>query len=74
MYKKIKQEKNDINSEKLVCIKTNGVVFNFNKFKKSFDLASDIYRNKGLLKNAENKQNEWRILLNELKNYNPKKL
>ena len=74
MYKKIKQEKNDINSEKLVCVKTNGVVLNFNKFKKSFDLASDIYRNKGLLKNAENKQNEWRILLNELKNYNPKKL
>ena len=74
MYKKIKQEKNDINSEKLVWVKTNGVVFNFNKFKKSLDLASDIYRNKGLLKNAENKQNEWRILLNELKNYNPKKL
>ena len=51
-----------------------GLFLTLYKFKKSFDLASDIYRNKGLLKNAENKQNECRILLNELKNYNPKKL
>ena len=34
-------------------------------------MASHIYRNKSLFKNAENKQNELRILLNELKNYNP---
>ena len=71
MFEKIKKEKNDIDSKKKFCVKTDGAIFNFNKFKHSLDLTSDIYRNKSLLKNAENKQNELRILLNELKNYNP---
>ena len=71
LFEKFEKEKNDIDSEKFVSVKTDGIVFNFNKFKNSLDLASDIYRNKSLLKNAENKQNELRILLNELKNYNP---
>ena len=37
-------------------------------------MGSNIYRNKSLLKDAENKQNEIKILLNKLRNYNPKKL
>ena len=74
LFEKIKKEKNDINPEKLVCVKTDGIVFNFNKFKNSADLASDIYKDKGLLKNAENKQKEIKILLSKLKNYNPKNL
>ena len=37
-------------------------------------MASNIYRNKSLLKDAENKQNEIKILLNKLRNYNPAKL
>ena len=62
LYEKIKKEKNDINAEKFVCVKTDGTIFNFNKFKISIDLASNIYRDKNLLKDAENKQHEIIIL------------
>ena len=51
-----------------------GLFFNFNKFKNSLDLASNIYGNKSLLKDAENKQNEIKILLNKPRNYNLTKL
>ena len=37
-------------------------------------MASDIYRNKSLLKNAEDKQNEIKILLNKLRKYSPTNL
>ena len=37
-------------------------------------MASNIYRKKSLLKDAENKQHEIKILLNKLRNYNPTKL
>ena len=74
LFEKIKKEKNDIDPEKFVCVKTDGTIFNFNKFKNSLDLASNIYRNKNLLKNAENEQNEIKILLNQLRNCNPTKL
>ena len=69
MYEKIEKEKN----EKFVCVKTDETIFNFNKFKNSIDLASNIYRDKNLLKDAENKQHEIKILLNKLRNYNPTK-
>ena len=62
LFEKIKKEKNDVDPEKFVCVKTDGTIFNFNKFKNSLDLASNIYRNKSLLKNAENEQNEIKIL------------
>ena len=52
-------------------MKTDGTIFNFNKFKNSLDLASNIYRNKELLKDAENKQQNIKILLNKLRKYNP---
>ena len=67
--RKLKKKKNDIDSEKIVCVKTDGAIFNFNKVKNSLDLASDIYRNKSLLKNGKNKQNEIKILLNKLIKY-----
>ena len=51
-----------------------GLFCNFNKFENSLDLASNIYGNKSLLKDAENKQNNIKILLNKLRNYNPTKL
>ena len=50
LFEKIKKEKNDIDPEKFVCVKTDGSIFNFNKFKNSIDLASNIYRDKNLLK------------------------
>ena len=68
--RKLKKKKNDIDSEKFVCVKTDGTIFNFNKFKNSLDLASDICKNKNLLKNAEDKQNEIKMLLNKLRKYN----
>ena len=37
-------------------------------------MASNIYRNKSLLKDTENKQHKIKILLNKLRNYNPTKL
>ena len=33
LFEKIKKEKNDIDPEKFVCVKTDGTIFNFNKFK-----------------------------------------
>ena len=41
LYEEIKKEKNDIDPEKFVCVKTDGTIFNFNKFKNSLDLASE---------------------------------
>ena len=37
-------------------------------------MASNIYRNKKLLKDEENKQHEIKILLKKLRKYNPTKL
>ena len=71
---RIKKEKNDIDLEKFVCIKTDGIIFNFYKFRNSLDLASNIYRDKSFLKDVENEQNEIKILSNKLRNYNPTKL
>ena len=73
LYGRIIKEKNDIDPEKFVCVKADKAIFNFNKFKISLDLASNIYRNKKLLKDAENKQHEIKILLNKLRKYNPTK-
>ena len=72
-YVKIIKEKNDIDPEEFACVKTDGTIFNFNKFKLLQDLASNIYRDKNLLKDAENKQSNIKILLNKLRNYNPTK-
>ena len=74
LFEKIKKEKNDIDPVKFVCIKNLQTIFNVNKFKFSLDLASNIYRNKKLLKDAANEQNEIKILLNKLRKNNPAKL
>ena len=62
LFEKIKKEKNDIDPEKLVCVKTDGTIFNFSKFTISLHLASNIYRNKKLLKDGENKQSDISII------------
>ena len=46
LFEKIKKEKNDIDPEKFVCVKTDGTIFNFSKFKNSIDLALNIYMQK----------------------------
>ena len=73
LFEKIKKEKNDIDPEKFVCVKTDGTIFNFNKFQNSVDFALNIYRDKNLLKDVENKQYDTKLLLNKLGYYNPTK-
>ena len=72
VFEKIEKEKNDIDPEIFVCVKTDGTIFNFNKFETSLDLASSIYGNKKLLKDAVYKQSEIKIF-KKIK-YNPIKL
>ena len=62
-----------IDPETFVCVKTDGTIFNFNKLKNSLDVASNIYKNKKLLEDAENEQHVIKILLNKLRKYNPTK-
>ena len=70
LFEKIKKEQDDIDPEKFVCVKTHGTIFDFNKFKNSLDMTSDIYRNKSLLKDVENEQ----LQINKnKKGKNPKK-
>ena len=74
LFEKLQKKKNDIDSEKCVCVKTDETIFNFIKIKNPLDLASNIYGNKSLLKDAEDKQNEIKILLNKLRKYSPTKI
>ena len=67
LFEKIQKEKNDIDPEKFVCVKTDETIFNFNRFKKSIDLASNIYRYKNLLKDAGNKQYEIKKIIKQTK-------
>ena len=52
----LKEEKNSIDSKRLVCVKYNGTIFNFNVFKSSSDFASDIYNSKISLEKGKNYQ------------------
>ena len=52
----LKEKKNSIDSERLVCVKSDGTIFNFNIFKNSLDFASDIYNGKISLEKAKNSQ------------------
>ena len=60
-------------AETFLCVKTDETIFNLNKLKNSLDVASNIYKNKKLLKDAENEQQDIKILLNKLRKYNPTK-
>ena len=42
LQEKIKKEKTDIDPEKVVYVKTDGTIFNFNKFNNSLDLDSNL--------------------------------
>ena len=65
--RKLKRKKNDIDPEKFVCVKPDGTIFNISKCKTFLDLASSIYRNKKLLKDAENKQSEIKNIIKQTK-------
>ena len=68
LFERIKKKKN-IDPEKLICKKgDNKTIFNFNKFKTSVEITSDIYYDKNLLKDVKNNQPDMLVLLRQLKN------
>ena len=73
MIDELKEEKNNIDFEKLVCVKFDRTIFDFNAFKNSLNLASNIYSGKISLKKAKNSQYKLFTLPNGLKEYNPTK-
>ena len=70
----LKEEKNSTDSKRLVCIKSDRTIFNFNVFKSSLDFASNIYNCKISLEEAKNSQYKTFELLNNFKEYNPTRL
>ena len=74
MLDELKEEKNNIDSQRLVCVKSDGTIFNFNVLKSSLDFASDIYNGKILLEEAKNSQYKMFKLSDDLKEYNPTRL
>ena len=67
LFERIK--KKNIDPEKLICKKSdNKTISNFNKFKTSVEITSDIYYDKNLLKDVKNNQPDMLVLLRQLKN------
>ena len=69
---RLKKTKKDIDPEKLVCIKSDGKIFNFNIFKPSFKFASSIYDGKITLEEAKKDQYKMLKQLTDLEKYDPK--
>ena len=67
----LKEEKNSIDFKRLVCVKYDRTISDFNVFKSSLDFASNIYNGKISLEEAKNPQYKMFKLLNDLKDYNP---
>ena len=65
------KERNTIDPEKFVCVKTDGTIFNFNTVTYSLEFASNIYNDKTSLEDAKKSQYKMVSLLNELRNYKP---
>ena len=42
----LKEEENSTDSKRLVCVKSDGTICNFNVFKSSLDFGSDVYNGK----------------------------
>ena len=74
MLDEVKEEKNSTDFKRLVCLKSDGTILNFNVFKCSLDFASDIYNGKISLEKAKKSQNKMLQLLDHLKKYNSTKL
>ena len=70
MLDDLKEEKNNIDSKRLVSTKSDGTIFNFNVFKSSLEFASDIYNGKILL--VEAKKDRYKMQLEDLEKYDPK--
>ena len=73
MLDELKKEKNTIDSEELVRVKSDGTIFNFNSFKNSLEFAWNIYhKGKTSLEDAKDAQYRMASLLNNLKNCDQK--
>ena len=70
----IRKEENDIDPKKLVCIKSDGTIFNFNIFKLSFKFTSSIYDGKITLEKTKKDQYQMFKPMKDLEKYNPKNL
>ena len=68
----IKEEENDIYPEKILCTKSDGKMFNFNTFKPSLKLASNIYDDKITVEEANKDQYEVLKQLKDLEKFDPK--
>ena len=64
---KLEEENNSIGYKRLLCVTTDGTVFDFNGFKTSLGFASNIYNDKISLKEAKHFQYKMFKLLNDLK-------
>ena len=74
MLDDLKEEKNSIDSKRLVYVKPDETIFSFNIFKSSLDFASGIYNDKISLEKTKNYQYKIFELLDYLKEYNLTKL
>ena len=67
LHNEIKEEKNNFNPETLVCVQTDGTIYNVNAFKSPLEFASDIHIGKISLKDAEKKHPKMFLSLVKLK-------
>ena len=70
-FKKIDKE---LKKAELVCIKTNGTKYDFNRFLFPYKFIGEIYYYEITLSEAINDETELKILINKLDNYSPLKI
>ena len=70
-FRKIDRE---LEKAELVCTKTDGTKYNFNRFLLPYKFIGNIYNYEITLDEAINIQTELKILINKLNNYNPTKI
>ena len=74
LLNEIQEEQNDINLQKLVCTKSDRKIFNFNTFKPSSKLVSNIFNGKITLEETKKDQYEMFKQLKYLEKYDPNNL
>ena len=74
LMNEIKEEERDIDPKKLVCTKSDRKIFNFNTFKPSSKLVSNIFNGKITLEETKKDQYEMFKQLKYLEKYDPNNL
>ena len=70
---KMRKANKKVDYKKLLCVHSNGRLYNFNGFTKIEDLGNNIYSGHISTKQAKNKQNIMEKLISDLHKYKPKK-